>query len=296
MAGNRIIVTGATTPLGRALLQELTPDRAVAVIGANEAAPPGFAHVRIGGDGHIAADSFMGDEAVINVAHSIDGDAEELEAINVLFPQKIARAAREAGIARMVHLSSFAIFGDARHIDASTPDAPVTPYGRSKADGETRILSAGTNGFGVEAVRMPFMFSAEKPGSLGQLVTMAEKLRRLPEVKGDPLRRSMITYHSAARFLIERSETGERGRCCAADSLAFDYALLAKILGEEAGLTIRRVSMPPVFTAAVERFLPALGRRLFQSSLLDATMNQMAGKVSEIEAELRDMIRTRYGS
>ena len=295
MNGNRIIVTGATSLLGGALLRELTPDRAVAAIGPDETAPPGYAEVRIGDDGHITAGSFADCAAVINVAHSVDGDAAELERINVLFAEQIAHCARAAGVARMVHLSSFAIFGDARHIDGSTPDAPVTPYGHSKAEGERRVLGAASGDFGVEAVRMPFMFSAENPGSLRQLVAMAEKLRRLPEAKSDPLRRSMITYRSAARFLIARSGMQGSGWCCAADPRPFDYELLAGMIRAETGTAIRPLAMPFFLTAAVDTLLPSLGRRLFRSNLLAPALNAAKEQVSEIESELREVIRTRHG-
>jgi dihydroflavonol-4-reductase len=57
----------------------------------------------------------------------------------------LGRAAREAGVARLVYVSSLAVTGPTvpgQPLDEAGPPRPVTPYGRSKAAGEAAVREA----------------------------------------------------------------------------------------------------------------------------------------------------------
>jgi nucleoside-diphosphate-sugar epimerase len=64
-----------------------------------------------------------------------------LRAANVTLPAVVAEAASAAGARRLVHVSSAAVQGRLDPLDESPRWFPLSPYARSKADGEQVLLS-----------------------------------------------------------------------------------------------------------------------------------------------------------
>ena len=67
-------------------------------------------------------------------------DVARLTAANAVLPGVLAHAASEAGVPRLVHVSSAAAQGTRDPLDESPTTAPITPYGESKAQGEHVLL------------------------------------------------------------------------------------------------------------------------------------------------------------
>lgn len=294
MTRDRILITGANGELGRTLLRELGPQTAIAATRTGAAPLPEFEHAPLGPDGAPPADALARCRAVINAAGSVTGDQAALDAANVRLPLTIATSAKAAGVAKMVQVSSFAILGTTEYIDGATPEQPVSAYGRSKAEGDRAILALADDGFAVESLRLPFMFSATKPGLLSPLLTLATKMRILPVTSGNPFRRSMLTYGGAAKQLADCAATDHSGKSFAADPLLFDYPLFTSILADEAGVRVRILTIPQAIASGVDRLLPAVGRRLFRSSILDTQANRARGGHLGLENELRRLVRARY--
>ncbi|QUM71308.1 NAD-dependent epimerase/dehydratase family protein [Sphingopyxis granuli] len=295
MARDRILVVGANGALGQALLHELGPMRAIAATRPGRTALSGFAHVELDSDGLPPVGALADCRAVINAAGMVRGTGAELEAANVALPQRIAQAAKAAGVQKLVQVSSFAIHGIAEHIDGDAAEAPINAYGRTKATADALLLAQAADDFAVECLRLPFMFSTTKPALLGPLLMLASRLRVLPTASYPPVQRSMISYAGAARQLVDCARTAASGKAFAADPLLFDYRLLASVLGEEAGLKVRLLPVPAPIVAGVNRLLPAVGRRLFRSSILDARLNRGDGETLGLEEELRQLVRNRFG-
>jgi dTDP-4-dehydrorhamnose reductase len=124
--------------------------------------------------------------AVIHTAYVQHGD--EARAINVDGSAAVARAARRAG-ARLVHLSSDLVFaGDlGRPVREDDPVAPVTDYGRSKADAEAAVAAAHP---GAVLVRTSLIYGGERPSAheeraLDPGMTFYEDEIRCPVAAGD---------------------------------------------------------------------------------------------------------------
>lgn len=294
MSRDSILVVGANGELGRAVLNELGPDAAIAAMRRGHSPLPGFEHAPLAPDGTPPTNALERCRAVINAAGSVTGDDATLDTANIQLPLAIARAAKLAGVPKMVQVSSFATAGIAERIAADTPERPINAYGRSKAAGDREILALAVDGFSVECLRLPFMFSATKPGLLSPLLSLSDRLRLLPIRADRPFRRSMFTYADAARTLIACTTDGRRGISFAADPQLFDHSLLSNILAEEAGRTVRILSIPPPLVATVDRLIPAIGRRLFRSSVLDPAANRAGERPLGLETELRRLVRNRY--
>ncbi len=86
----------------------------------------------------------MGDaHAVVNAAGLAApgrSDLGPLMAANAVLPAVVASAAREAGVARLVHVSSAVVQGRLDPLDESELLLPASPYARSKAEGERSLL------------------------------------------------------------------------------------------------------------------------------------------------------------
>lgn len=296
MGRSRILVVGANGELGRAVMQVLGPERAVAATRNTATGLKDFDHVLLGEDGTPPAGVLVECDAVINAAGRITGDQATLDAGNIELPRKIALAAREAGVQKMVQVSSFSAFGITKWIDATTRDRPINAYGRSKVAGDLAIQGLATADFAIESLRLPFMFSRQKPGLLAPLLTLAQTFRMLPAVKGKAIRRSMLTYADAACTLVSCASDHRSGTTMAADPLLFDYPLLAKLIGEETSQKVGIFSLWEPVAKTVEAVLPGIGRRVFRSSVLDQSVNRVGDNAVGLETELRALIRNRYSN
>src|SRR6266571_3618378 len=100
--------------------------------------------VRTGLERAALADAFRDVDAVVHLAGVVSTIREqELFDVNVEGTRAVADAARAAGV-RLIHVSSLAAAGPASAgcpRSEDDPAAPVTPYGRSKLEGE-RVLAA----------------------------------------------------------------------------------------------------------------------------------------------------------
>lgn len=128
-------------------------------------------------DAAAVADAASGHSVVVNAAgYTRVDDAEthedEASAINARGAENAARAAAAVG-ARVVQVSTDYVFGG----DATEPyaeDAPLAPtgaYGRTKADGERRVLAAHPDGAYI--VRTAWLYGAHGPNFARTMLALA---------------------------------------------------------------------------------------------------------------------------
>jgi len=142
----RIFVTGSASHLAQALLPKLCAHPGIAsVIGidlqAARFAHPKFAH-------HIAD---MRSDAIPQLLHGCDAlvhlafvvlrgkmDASTMHDINVKGSRKVFESARAAGMQKLLHLSSAAVYGSGEHLTESAPLQPLAGflYAQHKAEAE----------------------------------------------------------------------------------------------------------------------------------------------------------------
>ena len=126
-----IAVTGAAGFIGRNLVAHLTER-------GDDVAP-----VRRPFDASVLGDLFRHVSAVVHLAGLVSAVRDrDFVAANVDATRVVAVAARDAGVRRLVHISSLAAAGPAAASaprSESDPPSPITAYGRSKLAGE-RVL------------------------------------------------------------------------------------------------------------------------------------------------------------
>ena len=172
IAGSRVLVTGAGL-VGRRLVEKLMDENAkeIRLLDVSAARLDGISSEvePVAGDitdvGRVVG-AMDGVDFVFHTAAVLEGnDVDRYHLVNHRGSEVVAAAAAAAGVARLVHMSSVALYGFAS--GDLTEDRPPTPtaqaYSQSKAAGEAVVLETGTRtGLPVVAIRPSGIFG---PGS-----------------------------------------------------------------------------------------------------------------------------------
>ena len=143
----RIFITGSASHLAQALLPKLCahPDIA-AVIGidlqTSRFAHPKFAHHSADIRSPELVHLMQGCDALVHLAFVVlrgKMDAATMRDINVRGTQNIFDSARMAGVERLIHLSSAAVYGSGEYLPEAAPMQPLPGflYGQHKTEVET---------------------------------------------------------------------------------------------------------------------------------------------------------------
>lgn len=125
--------------------------------------------------------ALQGCDVIVNLAAEHRDDVEPASLyfdVNVTGAQHVVYAAAALGIARIVFLSTVAVYGlDRPDADESAPLAPFNAYGRSKAQAEAvyRAWADAASDRALLLVRPTVVFGE---GNRGNVFTLVEQLRR----------------------------------------------------------------------------------------------------------------------
>jgi nucleoside-diphosphate-sugar epimerase len=112
------------------------------------------------------------DAAVHSVAQvPLAKDRHLLHAVNVVGTAELLVSARDAGVGKVVHVSSSAIFGipERNPVTEDTPPRPLEAYGQAKAEAEVLCREAAVAGLDVSIVRPRTILGHGRLGIFGVL-------------------------------------------------------------------------------------------------------------------------------
>lgn len=181
-------------------------------------------------------------DAVVHTAYVQDGD--EAWATNVDGAANVARAAREAG-ARLVHVSSDVVFAGDRDgpLAEGTPVAPVTGYGRSKAEAE-RVVARAHPAAAMVRTSLIYGGPGHAPSKHEQLAWTAARGEVDWTFFDDELR-NPVQVGDLAAALLELAEADVTGPLHVAGPETVDRHAFACLCARAVGLPADRIAAAP---------------------------------------------------
>jgi nucleoside-diphosphate-sugar epimerase len=309
---NRVLVTGANGFVGRAACRRLRAD-GLAVVAAMRQPDGGAGAVPVGDiDGDTDWTSALaGVDAVLHLAARVHVMNErsadplaEFRRVNVQGTLRLAQQAVQAGVKRLVYVSSVKVNGEqtepGRPFAATDAPAPVDPYGVSKFEAEQglRALSQAT-GLELVIVRPPLVYG---PGVGGNFARMVRWLRRgvpLPLGQATANRRSLVALDNLvdllATCLAHPAAAGET--FLVSDGEDLSTTELLRRLAKALDLKARLLPVPPVMLQVAASALRRgeLAQRLLGSLQVDTAATQRVLQwqpVVTVDEALRQLSRT----
>lgn len=257
----QIVVTGAAGFVGRPLVAALVArgHRVTALVRRAPDAPLTADRVVPAGDLLAIEDwrPLLADaDCVIHLAartHTADAPGADTEALferaNVSATERLARAARTAGVRRFVYASSIKVNGEetsGRPYSASDTPAPEDAYGRSKARAEALLRTLAGPDFELVVLRPPLMVGAGVKGNVAQLFRWAAKGLPLP-IGSIANRRDIlgVTGFALLTAIAAESPAAAGGTFLARHGAPLSTPALYRAIGDALGTRARCLPFPP---------------------------------------------------
>ncbi len=279
----RIGVAGAAGFIGSHVVEVLRGsghdvlgvDRPGADLGVARAAGAATTEAPLRSDDEVAS-VLAGCDCVVNATGLFDlrASKEALDAVNVELARRIVVGARAAGVRRVVHVSSVAVYGAPERLPAREGDAlqPRIAYEHSKLAGERAAMREHGRGVEVAVLRPTLVYGPRSRYGHAMLLAMAAQLaafgrRRVVFLRGGP-----VSHHVHVRDVARAAELlalhpHAAGRAFnVADEQPIGTGDLACAIFEAAGLEIAFGAQLPLawslFRRGVRRLPPAWLARL----------------------------------
>ncbi len=177
----RVLVTGATSLIGRAVVTRLQERGDVVSVFQRRPSGLGTAeHLGDVADPSAVAAAVAGTEAVVHLAGrvAVTGPWSQFEETNIVGTRNVIDAAREADVGRLVHVSSPSVAHGGRSLvgapaGAADPDKTRGHYATSKAQAELMALAANTPDLAVVAIRPHLVWGPGDTQLVARIVSRA---------------------------------------------------------------------------------------------------------------------------
>lgn len=271
-----IALIGADGSVGQALSSSLVarvPDR-VRLFNSTPGAVAGRAYEAMPG----SASDLAGVSTLVHLADIVHAADDGLyQAVNVDLPAAVARMARDAGVARVVFLSSLSVNGHWSG-EPYTPDrplAPMSPYGASKAKAESALRECleGSQ-TRLTILRPPLAYGPGLRTKFNAFVRAARIGAPLPIGLADA-RRSMVSLTNLTDAIIHLCKHDGGGNAPLVLLPADDRDLMVReTYATLCSLAGKRAWQPPVPMWAMHGAMRLLGREgmydsLFRPAIID---------------------------
>ena len=187
--GMRVLLTGATSMIGRATVARLRSRGDVVTVLQRSAFDDADACIQGSiTDPSVLVNAVADQDAIIHLAAKVDivGDLTEFTAVNVEATKNLIVAAQAAGVSRFVYMSSPSVAHGGNSIvgggaGSADPESTRGHYATTKATAELAALAASTDAMPVVAIRPHLVIGPGDTQLIERLIDRA-KAGRLPLV------------------------------------------------------------------------------------------------------------------
>jgi nucleoside-diphosphate-sugar epimerase len=288
----RVLITGATGFVGRALVSTATPLHLRAAVRSHAVPALGADQVIIGNiDGQTDwSQALAGIDCVVHLAARVHvmnptaGDRIEYERTNAAGTERLALAAAQAGVKRFIYLSSIKVNGESsgdRAFRADDLPQPADSYAQSKLRAEQSLAAIeAASGMSVAVVRSPLVYGPGVRANFLRLLSLAHSGLPIP-LASIANARSMVSVWNLCDLIstLLRHERPAHGVFLVADGEDVSTAELIRRLANFMQRPARLIAIP----AWALRTMAVLAGRRSELSKLCASL---AIDISETRARL----------
>lgn len=207
------------------------------------------------------------------VHQKIEHSYTKYHEINVDYPLKLAKLAKQNGVKQFVFISTIAVYGeDEEKLDENTICNPITPYGKSKLEAEKNLLKLNDDSFIVSIIRPPMIYGKNAPGNIDSLIKLVKKLPIIP--LGDiENKRSFISIQNLC-FIVDEIITQQKsGIFLASDDEPLSTSKLIELIAKNLDKKVYLIKIP-FFESLLKILKPSFYKRLYGSLELDNTITK----------------------
>ncbi|MEU4573847.1 NAD-dependent epimerase/dehydratase family protein [Nonomuraea sp. ATR24] len=205
----RIVVTGSAGMLGGVLARHLVGQgRDVVGVDLRLSPDPGYGwRQRIGDirDTALLTDAMAGADAVVHCAGALPSyPAAQIHDVIVHGTRSVLEAGRRAGVERVVHISSTAVYGLPKLVPTPEdhPREPVDPYTRAKSAAEEVAEEYRADGMCVPILRPKTFVGPGRMGLFAMLFEWAEEGRNFPVLGDGNTRNQMLAIEDLVEAVV----------------------------------------------------------------------------------------------
>ncbi|MEM8946551.1 MAG: NAD-dependent epimerase/dehydratase family protein [Planctomycetota bacterium] len=209
--GNRVLITGATGFLGKAVVR-VANERGLTIRTTGRSPKPTDLGIE-----YVQADLLSDDLSVLvdgvdivlhlaGLAHVFDKSKSEHQffAVNADATGRLAAAAADAGVRHFVLASSVAVYGG--NVNGPCPESapchPLSAYAKSKLRGEQLATEVASDLMAITILRLATLYGPGDPGNVARLLSSINRGKFIWIGKGTN-RKSLVYRDDAAHACIE---------------------------------------------------------------------------------------------
>ncbi len=207
------------------------------------------------------------------VHQKIEHSYEKYHEINVEYPLKLAKLAKENGVKQFVFISTIAVYGeDEEKLDENTVCNPITPYGKSKLAAEKELLKLNDDNFVVSIIRPPMIYGKNAPGNIDSLIKLVKKLPIIP-LGGIENKRSFISIQNLCHMIDEIITQQKAGVFLASDDEPLSTSRLIELIAKNLNKKVYLIKIP-FFESFLKLVKPSFHKRLYGSLEVDNSITK----------------------
>jgi len=231
------------------------------------------------------------------VHQKVEYPYEKYHEINVEYPVKLAKLAKENGVQQFILISTIAVYGeDKERLNENTICNPITPYGKSKLEAEKQLLELSDDSFVVSIIRPPMVYGRNAPGNIDSLVKLVKKLPIIP-LGGIENKRSFIFIQNLCHMIDEIITQRQNGIFLASDDEVLSTSRLIELIAKNLDKKVYLIKVP-FFESLLKLVKPSFHKRLYGSLEIDNqdTIKRLFGEAQaslpySVEEGIRLMIQ-----